>query len=41
MRKVRTEFSGKKVLPRTIPYSTIEILLNYMYSLKLQDKTTE
>ena len=41
MRKVRTEFREEKVLPRTIPYSTLEILLSYMYSLKLQTKNTE
>ena len=41
MRKVRTEFREEKVLPRTIPYSTLETLLSYMYSLKLQTKNTE
>ena len=41
MRKIRTEFREEKVLPRTIPYSTLETLLSYMYSLKLQEKSTE
>ena len=41
MRKVRTEFREEKVLPRTIPYSTLEMLLSYMYSLKLQENNTE
>ena len=41
MRKVRTEFREEKVLPRTIPYSTLETLLSYMYSLKLQTQNTE
>ena len=41
MRKIRTEFREEKVLPRTIPYSTLETLLSYMYSLKLQGKSTE
>lgn len=41
MRKIRTEFREEKVLPRTIPYSTLETLLSYMYSLKLQEKNTE
>lgn len=39
MRKIRTEFREEKVLPRTIPYSTLETLLSYMYSLKLQENT--
>ena len=41
IRKVRTEFREEKVLPRTIPYSTLEMLLSYMYSLKLQENNTE
>lgn len=41
IRKVRTEFREEKVLPRTISYSTLETLLSYMYSLKLQTKNTE
>lgn len=41
MRKVRTEFREEKVLPRTIPYSSLETLLSYMYSLKSQKKSTE
>lgn len=41
MRRVRTEFREEKVLPRTIPYSTLEMLLSYMYSLKLQENNTE
>ena len=40
MRKIRTEFREEKVLPRTIPYSTLETSLSYMYSLKLQEKRT-
>lgn len=41
MRKIRTEFREEKVLPRTIPYATLETLLSYMYSLKSQEKNTE
>ena len=41
MRRVRTEFREEKVLPRTIPYSVLETLLSYMYSLKLQTKNTK
>ena len=41
IRKIRTEFREEKVLPRTIPYSTLETLLSCLYSLKLQEKSTE
>ena len=40
MRKIKTEFREERILPRTIPASTIELLLRHMYAIKADDRLT-
>lgn len=40
MRKVKTEFREERILPRTIPASTIEQLLRHMYTIKADKRLT-